>query len=349
MPKRAKGLIAASLSAAALCLAALSPAQAADTEAWTPTDNAIRAASAGVSLPQTVAGLSLSKSGEASNGGRAVDNYAQYLSEDGAVQATLYVYLPTYADASLAAYMTDKAVMARFGTKTRRTAYATAPAAGRADGAIRAVYDDAADGALTTAAGFVHAGRWIVKVRVTGPTERRSEVLAGLDGMLANLSVEDPAGVHATAPASFAACPAAPTADARLTPAKPSQDAAPQAVRIPREGKDSLCIRGTVKTADGSYDMLQQTGRSDGAIIVPVDDSGTVLALDPATDAKGYKLSIHMVGQTDLYGLYDGVPSSRQIAAILDGKDPQTAQAGAVATYAANGDVTISHLAQKAR
>ena len=345
MPKRAQGFIAGLVSAATLCLATSSLAQTAETEAWTPTDSAIRAVAAGVTLPQTVAGLSLSKSGEASNGGRAVDNYAQYLSEDGVVQATLYVYLPTYADASLAAYMTDKAVMERFGAKTRRTAYANAPVAGRTDGAIRAVYDDAADGALTTAAGFVHAGRWIVKVRVTGPTERRADVLAGLDGMLANLSVDDPATLHPTVPASFVACPAAPSADARLTPAKASERAdqpALQDVRIPRDGKDTLCVRGTVTTAQGSYDMLQQAGRSDGAIIVPVDDSGTVLAFDPATDVQGYKLSIHMVGQTDLYGLYDRVPSPRQIAAILDGKDPQTAQAGAIATYAANGEVTIS-------
>lgn len=342
LPKCAQSLMTRFLSAAALCLAVPSLAQAADGEAWTPTQDAIRADAAGISLPQTVAGLSLSKSGEASNGGRAVDNYAQYLSEDGAIQATLYVYLPTYADASLAAYMTDKAVMERFGAKTRRTAYASAPAAGRAASAIRAVYDDAADGALTTAAGFIHAGRWIVKIRITGPTERRAEVLKGLDGMLAKLTVDDPASLHATAPASFAACPAAATADAQLTPAKPTDHAVPQDVLIPRDGKDALCVRGTVTTAEGSYDMLQQAGRGDGPIIVPVDDSGTVLAFDPATDSPGYKLSIHMVGQTDLYGLYDRVPNPHQIAAILDGKDPQTAQAAAIATYAANGDVTLS-------
>ena len=81
-------------------------------------------------------------------------------------------------------------------------------------------------------------------------------------------------------------------------------------------------LRGAVETADGRYDILQQTGRRDGAIIVPVDDSGTLLAFDPATPGKGYQLSIHMVGQTDLYGTYDKVPSPRQIAAILDGKDP---------------------------
>ncbi|CCW19361.1 hypothetical protein EBBID32_37270 [Sphingobium indicum BiD32] len=336
MPKRA--LI---MFSAALCLAVPSLARAADEmEAWSPTDTAIRATTAGISLPQTIASLSLTKSGEASNGGRAVDNYAQYLSEDGAIQATLYVYLPTYADASLAAYMTDKAIMERFGSRTRRTAYASAPVAGKADSAIRAVYDDAADGALTTAAGFVHAGRWIVKIRVTGPTERRTEVLAGLDGMLAGLTLDDPASLHATGPARFDSCPAADIRDARLTK-DDTTPAPPQDVRIPREGKDALCIRGTVTTAEGRYDMLQQAGRSDGAIIVPVDDSGTVLAFDPAAQGKGYKLSIHMVGQTDLYGVYDRVPSPRQIAAILDGKDPQTAKAEATAAYAANGDVTM--------
>jgi hypothetical protein len=347
MRKRARTVVSLFCLSTGLLFAA--PALAADeVEAWTATDSAIRASAAGIALPQTVGGLSLAKSGEASNGGRAVDNYAQYLSEDGAIQATLYVYMPTYADASLAAYMTDKAIMERFGAKTRRTAYAPAAAAGQPGRAIRAVYDDAADGALTTAAGFVHAGRWIVKLRVTGPTERRSEVIAGLDGMLAALTVDDPSALHATAPASFAACPASDTADARLTPAAAGETAAPQDVRIPRDGKDALCVRGTVSTADGTFDMLQQAGRSDGAIIVPVDDSGTVLAFDPDA-AKGYKLSIHMVGQTDLYGVYDKVPTPAQVAAIIDGKDPQTAQASAVAAYAADGAVTVSRLAQQGR
>ncbi|MDI1296379.1 MAG: hypothetical protein PSY12_10920, partial [bacterium] len=105
MPKRTLFLLSTLLTLSAPVLA-----RAADeTEAWTPTDTALRADAAGISLAQTVAGLSLSKSGELSNGGRGIDNYAQYLSADGAIQATLYVYLPSYADASLAAYMTDKA------------------------------------------------------------------------------------------------------------------------------------------------------------------------------------------------------------------------------------------------
>ncbi|WP_242123044.1 hypothetical protein [Sphingobium sp. Sx8-8] len=334
MPKRALSFLTAvlALSAAAMVHAAE------NGEAWTPTATALRADAAGIALPQTVAGLSLSKSGEVSNGGKGIDNYAQYLSDDGAIQATLYVYMPSYADASLAAYMTDKAIMDRFGAKTRRTAYASIAAAGHANGAIRAVYDDAADGALTTAAAFVHAGRWLVKLRITGPSERRKEILAGLDGMVNGLQFDDASAIQSTTPAKFAACPAGDREDARIT--GPSA-AAPVASAMPREGSATLCIRDQVRTAEGSYDMLQQAGVKGGAIIVPVDDAGTVLAFDPARNGQGYQLSIHSVGQTDLYGVYDKIPSPRQIAQILDGKDPQTAQAGTVAAFAANGEVTL--------
>ena len=74
---------------------------------------------------------------------------------------------------------------------------------------------------------------------------------------------------------------------------------------------------------------------------MPIDDAGTVVAFDPAVDGKGYQLSKHSVGETKLYGVYDRVPSSRQIAKILDGKDPQTAQARTTAAYAANGEVIV--------
>ncbi|MEJ7935660.1 hypothetical protein WG907_15525 [Sphingobium sp. AN558] len=313
-------------------------ARAVEVEAWTPTATTLRAAAAGIAVPQTVAGLSLSKSGEASNGGKGIDNYAQYLSEDGAIQATLYIYMPSYADASIAAYMTDRAIMERFGSKTRRSAYATATVSGRPGTAIRAVYDEAADGALTTAAAFVHAGRWLVKLRVTGPSSRRKAVLAGLDGMLHAMTFDDAATVHPVAPARLSNCAATADVDARLIA---PTSTAPTENGLPRDGRDALCIRGKIDTAQGRYDMLQQVNVAGGAMIVPMDDAGAVLAFNPSSTMPGYQLSIHSVGQTDLYGVYDKVPSPRQIAAIIDGKDPQTARAARVADYAANGDMTV--------
>ncbi len=327
------------MAAMGLAVPAFAASGDAEVEAWTPSQDSIRATAAGIALPQTVAGLSLAKSGEVSNGGKAIDNYAQYVSDDGVIQGTFYVYMPTYADASLAAYMTDKAVMERFGGKTRRSAYASVAVAGQAGKAIRAVYDDAADGALTTAAAFVHAGHWIVKMRITGPTERRAEVLAGIDAMLAKLTVDEPATLQSAVPANFAACPAAGAEDATLVAGKGNGTLSE--LKMPRDGKDALCIRGTVETAAGRLDILQQSGKQDGAIIVPTDDSGTVLAFAPAEPGKDYTLSIHSVGQTDLYGVYDRIPNARQTAAIVDGKDPQTARASSTAAYAANGEITM--------
>lgn len=325
-----------SLLPAALALFAPIAAQASDdVEAWTPTETALKATAAGIVLPQTVAGLSLSKSGEASHGGRGIDNYAQYLSEDGAIQATLYVYLPAYADASLAAYMTDKAVMDRFGPKTRRTAYASADAGGRRGTAIRAVYDDAADGALTTAAAFVHAGRWLVKLRVTGPGERRGEVLAGLDAMLAEMRFDDPATLHVAAPAKIDACPM--TAPNRIGGV------------LPRDGQGALCVRATIATTEGPLAMIQQVGVKGGATIVPMDDTGATLAFEPAANGKGYQLAIHSLGQTDLYGHYDEVPDANRIAAIIDGSDPAIARARSTTAYAASGGVSVDVAAMRDR
>lgn len=298
-------------------------------EAWMAVDGMLRSGTAGISITQNVGSLSLAKSGEASRGGSGVDNYAQFLSQDGAVQATLYIYLPSYADASLAAYMTDKAIMDRFGAKTRLSAYEAVDVAGQNNGAIRAVYDDAADGALTTAAAFVHAGRWLAKIRITGPTERRDEVLAGIDAMLSSLRFDDVASIHSSRIANYPACG--------------------QGGHIPQQGSERFCVRNRIETADGSYEMLQAQGVKDGSVIVPVDDMGTVLAFDRSTGDRGFRLSIHSIGQTDIYGVYDRLPGAKQIAAILDGKDPRIAQASRAMNHAANGDVTVRQPRAKAR
>lgn len=306
------------LFASALMLAAVPSAHAAETdEAWTPTATSLRANGAGLNLPQAIGKLALHKSGEASNGGKGIDNYAQYLSDDGEIQATFYVYLPGYADAFLAAYMTDKAIMERFGENTRRSSYGSVPLAGHADGAIRAIYDDAGDGTLTTAAAFVHAGRWLVKLRVTGPAERRTEVLADIDAMLKAIKFDDPASLHTAKLSRLAACPDGDSQKATAATAS-SND------------RHGFCIRGKVNTANGAYDMLQ----TDGTVIVPVDDAGTILTLNPVQNGGGYQLAMHSLGKSEFYGVYDKMPSAGQIAAILDGKDPATAKARTVRNYA---------------
>jgi hypothetical protein len=332
-----------------LCLCATPSALAVeDAGAWSMRDAGVRVDAAGIAAPAAAAGLSLQKTGEFSNGGKSIDNYAQYVSEDGAIQATLYVYLPTYADAALGAYMTDRAIMERFGGQTRRTAYDSVAAGGQPGTAIRAIYDDAAEGRLTTAAALIHAGRWMVKLRVTGPAERREEVIAGIDALLAGLHADAGTPLHAATPPSVGACPTGNGADARpIGPEDARTDGTARDPGFPRDGRDPLCVRGKVETAEGSYDILQAANGADGSILVPMDDTGTVMAFDPVAKDKGYRqksyrLSIHSIGKTDVYAAYDRLPSSRQIAAILDGSDPATAQAHSTTVYAANGARSVT-------
>lgn len=336
MPKRALSLLLAGIAAT------LTPhAMAADDGAWTMAGDMIRVAAAGISAPTTLATMALDKTGEISNGGRGIDNIAQYVSADGAVQASIYIYMPGFADAALGAHMTDRAIMERFGPATRRTSYDSVGVGGRPDAAIRAVYDDAGDGTLTTAAAMIHAGRWLVKLRITGPSERRAEVLADLDAMLSGLRFDPSATPLAAAPLVPASCLVQARGIARPVD-DGSADLAARQPGFPSDGRDALCVRGHVKTASGALEILQGVGDARGSVLVPVDDGGTVMAFDPVGTSGAYRLSIHSVGRTEVYDAYDRLPSEAQIAAILDGKDPATARARSTTAYAASGERTVN-------
>lgn len=277
--------------------APIAPALASDGP-WQVDGDRIVANGAGVALPQTVAGLSLTKSGEIPAAQEALNSYARYESEDGAIQATAYVYRPDFADASVAAYVTDRAIVDRFGAATHRIQVGTRDAATRPDTAIRSVYS-AADGALVTAAAFVQAGAWLVKLRITGPADRAAEVEAGLDGLLD--------GFHADQPTLLR------TADARPFQACEKTGAATGA----------YCVRGQVIVGEDAYDMLQPAADSQSdpsSVVIPLDDAGRVMRFT-RNDNRGYRLLIQDVGKTEGVQDYDRLPSSTQIARLINASE----------------------------
>lgn len=311
-----------------MALLAASAARAAmPVDAWQVDGEQAKVAAAGIAVPMAASTLSLSKSGQIDNGDdqSGLDNYAQYLSEDGAIQATAYIYLPGYADAALADYMTDKAIADHFGPMTRRLAHEVTAAGGHKDTAIRAVYAGA-DGTLTTAAAFVRAGNWMIKLRITGPSERAGEVTAGLDALLAGLQFDDMAKPSLASAKAIPACPIGDQGEARKIVSS-STAANPNA--SPRNSLDALCIRGTVTAAEDRYDMLQSAKSEGGAattVLIPLNDSGKVMRFDRANDISGYRMTIHDAGRTSVYQTYDRIPSARQIASIInEGANLQTA------------------------
>lgn len=299
---------AAFLASAMMLLSMAAPAVAADQpdasaqEAWSIGADSVRANGAGVLVPQSAGGLSLIKTGEATARGEGLDNYAQFTSADGVVQATLFVYRPGHADAAVSAFMTDKAIREHFGPAVRRTAFGLAPAGGEANAALRSTYD-IGNGALVTSAAMVHAGQWLLKIRVTATADRADDVAAGMDALLAGLRFDAGATPQPLVARSIDACPAQDSAQAQ-----------------PAGKGDGLCLRGAAMVGSARYDILQEAGAAGkpGTIIVPLDDAGGMMRFVPVASGTGYQLMIDRIGGTESHEVYDRAPTSQQIAAIID-------------------------------
>lgn len=265
-------------------------------EAWQVGETAARVNAAGIALPLTAGPISLTKSGEVSDRGSGLDNFAQYASGDNLIQGTAFVYKSAAADTSVSSYMTEKAILDRFGPETQRVEQRAAPAGGVKGAALRTLYRDATHGLVTEAA-FVQAGQWMVKLRMTGPVDTAAQVTAAMDGLLADLRFDDTGAVKPAVARSILPCADTVTAAA-----------------------DALCVRGTVQVGDARYDMLQPTGESSPVanVVIPLNDAGKVMRFDHVAAHGGYQLSVEQVGRTDHYQVYDAIPSTSTIARLID-------------------------------
>lgn len=279
-----------------MILMAPAVAKAEPGEAWQVNESAARVSAAGVSVPMAADLVTLVKSGEVTERGSGVDNFAQYASEDNLIQGTAFVYKSAAADTSVASYMTEKAILDRFGPQTHRVAMNAVPAGGVANAALRTLYRDDAHGLVTEAA-FVQAGEWMVKLRMTGPAEADMQVAAAMDALLADLRFDDAAAVKPAVARAILPCAEGVTAD-------PS----------------ALCVRGSVEVSGARYDMLQPaaTAAPVASLMIPLDDAGKVMRFDRVSAGGGYQLTVQQVGRTDTYQTYDQLPSTSTIARLID-------------------------------
>ncbi|AUW59101.1 hypothetical protein C1T17_14370 [Sphingobium sp. SCG-1] len=310
-----------SLFALALCLAAPAVAQAEETDNWTTAADTVHARAAGISLPQQAGSLTIVKTGEVSDQGPGTDSYAQYISEDNVVQATVFIYKPGFADTAIAALGTERALIERFGPATQRISQNVTAAGGRDGVALRTIYSGAAEGQLVLAAAFIRSGDFIVKLRVTATSDRLADVEAGLDGILKAMRFDTPDDLRAANLVKVADCASA--AQSRPTLTTPS---------FPRDGADALCRRGVVTVGDASFDMLQPAGRdAASALLVPTDDAGGLLRFDRIADGSGYRLTRYGAEAGGAPVQYKALPDAQQIAAIIGGKGANPAKNTATA------------------
>lgn len=321
-----------------------SPAAAGAAEPWQVGTDRLSASAAGLSFPVRAGGLALTETREASRAGDGVDAVAQYKSPDREVFATLFVFMPTYADAALTAYEVDKVIHENYGARTSLASSAVVPAGGTAQGAIRRVYLNAMDGKLVTAAAVAKTGRWIAVLRVSGPRARRAEVETGLDALLSGLT----ARIDPVAELRVSECPSPSRKSAKkqelrlggalglsndpvtrsLIDAVLSQrvpddkDKPPLPVSIAANGFNPVCVRERVATASGNViDLMQPAGdtAAPAAIVGVVNDAGRTIEMSRTPAGAAYEVRVHDVASTDNYGTFDRPLAADQVRAILTG------------------------------
>jgi hypothetical protein len=328
---------------AALLIGLAAPAAAQDPPAaeafWTVSNQRLSFGPAKLSAPSRAATVEYFETTEFSRKGEGLDTAVKYRSPDQKVFATLYAYYPSFAHTGVQAIATDQAIRGNPrspGVRPLRTGIA--PAAGKPGMAVTADYDHYLGDNVTKAA-FVKAGRWMLKLRVTGPESRSAEVAAAMTALLDGLRFEGKAQPIPAAPipapeckakdrpdAAFAAGGgegvAIAMADAAGQPADKgsSGDKKPLPGRIGRDWCRTLLEVGDQKLAVLESTGRDRSGRAPGAasaLLVLYSDSGGVIEVVRLAKDRKYLLLHHDIAEVNVLESYDGLPSRAQIGRLF--------------------------------
>ena len=339
------------VAAAADARAAAQPAAApAPQGRWQVADSRITFAPAGVAFPRRAGILESGRFDEFSLQGQGLDNGLQYRSRDGRTIGTVYVYYPGLPHSGFAAWATDNAIRANSASRVEATGSRVVAAGGVPGVAIRTDYSNYRNGNASSAA-FAKAGRWIVKLRVTGPNRRR--VNEAMDALLANLRWGESNPPQPAAPVTVSACTGDPgSRGARALPDPSPTEIAGYAMlgtfdgggvegrtdsgarrRLPSRIPPELCLSSRLasgvpilRSAEGEAPSIDGRTR----LLALLSDAGAALEIVYPRNIGRYILLYHQIGETSLLGTFDGVPSDRQIADIIEGRDRESARVRAV-------------------
>jgi hypothetical protein len=328
-------------------------------EYWTASDQRMTFTAAGISFPRRVGAVSLERSIAFEQNNIGLDNGLIYASDDEALIATAFVYLPGLANDGLTALATEHFMRIQSGAGFRLLGSRVTAAGGRDGVAIRADYAGFRDAGEASSAAFVEAGGWIVKLRVSGPEARRADVERTMTALLADMRFEGAAMPRAAAPIALADCPPAapsPAASAALL-APAANDAMEDAMMVVGEGMTHAtlfaprwCVSSLRRVGPYTLPILRalpaapaEDSRRSVAVAILNDSSGMVEVVERRFHNRSrFVLLHHSTGQTRVLGSYDGMPSDAQLNAVLDGTDRAGGQARATISYHANGNSNVT-------
>jgi hypothetical protein len=337
------------------------PAAAQDKpSAWTHEEDRIAFAHAGISFPSRPGTLAYAETKEFSHPGEGIDTSIRYHTPDKEVFATVYVYLPALSHSGLAAVATEEAIRLNSKPSLKVLGTRKVTVGGVTDAAIRSDFGNYQERFASSAA-FVKAGRWMVKVRVSGPESRRAEVESAMSALIEGMRFSGKTRASKAMTIEPSACPELPDKAAGLIPAEsgpPGAAALEDGIvgALDPAGDDEIdkgvpaarigtqWCRTYTKVGDANVPLLHATdgvgreGRAKSMLLALYSDAGS--ALEIVRHKQRYVLLHHQIGVTTVFGAFDAVPSDAQIGSILAGKG-QTGPARVSIRLKPNGDTDI--------
>jgi hypothetical protein len=317
------------------------PAWAADPPVITTSDGRVTFNRAHLSVPARVGTLAVSETKELSHPGEGLDSVVLFRSSDQEVLASVYVYYPAIAHSGLAAIATDAAIRANSSSPVTALGSRLVAAAGHPDVAVRADYRGYL-GKLASSAAFIKTGRWMIKLRVSGPEARKAEVDSAMAALLDGLRIDSSDPLRPAVIIDTPDCAPNQVADARVRPdvsAEIMQDVMVLATldptgnakvapgdSNPRQSRigDHWCRR-MLAAGTARVTLLQSTGVEAGSaagdgkshLFVLYSDAGGLLEV---VRRRGrYALLNHKIGQSSLLASFDSMPSDGQLIQVLSG------------------------------
>jgi hypothetical protein len=328
---------------------------------------------AAISFPRRAGAVSLNRSIAFGQNNSGLDNGLLYASDDGAMMATVYIYLPGLPHDGLTAVATEHFMRIQSGAGFRLLGSRVTTAGGREGVALRADYAGFRNTSEASSSAFVNAGRWMIKLRISGPESRRADVERTMTALLADVRFEGANVPRAAEEIELVDCPPAAAGPTATLNAPTAADAMEDAIMaaaagLPGAGREDRAEHRTYASRVARRWCIsshRQVGRYSLPILrafpsAPTEDSRRSVAVAVLNDSSGmlevverrfrnrsrFALLHHSTGQTRLLGSYDGLPSDAQISAVLDETDPAGGRARATVVYRANGDSSVTvHIA----
>jgi hypothetical protein len=334
------------------------PAQAESKAIWSTAHERTTFNNARISFPAAPAGLSIKETKEYSHPGTGLDASVRYESPDGQVFATVYVYLPGLAHPGLAAIATDQAIRSHSSSPVTGLGTQIVAAGGTLGDAVRVDYSGYM-GNLASIAAYIKADRWIVKLRVSGPEQRKAEVEAAMAALLNGLRFEGSVRPWPAAAIEASACPAGDGPDAPLLADSKEEvfeatifygSLDPMGTRpgdrsgtpLPSRIGGRWC-RETIEAGAAKIPVLRamvgDLAEGTSVFLVPYSDSGGLLEVVYLKTGR-FQVVNHDIALTAFLGTYGATPSLKQLTEILTGRG----DAGRTRThvgYKANGDTNV--------